>query len=346
MGELKDRMKNRRLWAAMALALGMVVLLGSVTALYYQIEKERCFARLSSYVAHLGEAIEQDVNGDRRSLEALGAVLEQRDLTDYDQIKDFLTVMEGANVITRLELLLPGDRVLLEDGSLEDMAGARSFAEEAAGGVHICRGAVAEGAEDVPLRLCVPVEQEGGTAAVLCGVMDLRRLPHLFFAQEYGESMQFYIVESGSGQFLLDTWHDTLTTTDELKGRKPGRGYSGETFQQDARERGTGTTVFRSEKADEDFYASYTPVDVEDWMVMVTVPASAAFSYTQSILRSLYVAMALLIAAFAAYFFWTMRDMRREQRASARKLETINTYWTWRKTCFRRTSTRTAFSGR
>lgn len=238
-------------------------------------------------------------------------MLAEKDLTDPQGLHDLMTLRGGTRVVTGLELLFP-----------EGGANGLSFEEESMLGEHICRSTDESGA--LILRQCVPVQQNGAVAAVLCGTIDLTQLPHLFYAQEYGESMQFYILEAETGQFLLDTWHDRLTKKSELSGRKPGRGYSKEKFDADLAARQTGHTVFRSNTAGENFYTSYTAIPVEDWMLLVTVPASVAFSYAGDILWFLYVMTALLVASFAVYFVWIVRDMRRDQKESERKLENIH----------------------
>lgn len=314
------KIRNKRIWVTLLLLAAVGTALVTMTMLYYGTERERCFDRLNSYVAHISQAVYQDIDGDRQYLQSLSRVLAREDLTDYEWMRVLLTEMGAANVVTRLELLLPGDQLLTDSGDLKDMRGQLSFTKEASDGVHICWRKAGDG---ILIRQCVPVERDGQIVAVLCGIIDLERLPHLFFSQEYGENMQFYIIESGTGQFLLDTWHNTLGAVSDLEGRKPGRGYSAEQFHQDVAQHKAGVMVFRSQKAGENFYTSYAPIDVEDWMVMINVPSSAVFSYAEAILRSLYIWIAVLIALFAGYFAWTLRDVGREKQASQRKLENI-----------------------
>lgn len=319
---LKHKVKNGRIWATLLLLLILGGALGGATLMNYRMEKKRCFQRLNSYVANISQVVAQDMQQAQAYLASIGRVLAQYDLADRGAAGDFLAAMDGAEVVTRLELLLPGDLLLGDDGRLSGVSGQRSFTQEAGQGSHICwQSGETEGS--IVLRQCVPIEQDGETVAVLCGVIDLERIPHLFFAQEYGADMQLYILERSSGQFLLDTWHDTLTTRQGLAGRKPARGYSREQFDRDVAEGRTGVTVFRSNTTGQDFYTSYAPVDVEDWMVLVTVPDSVVFAYAERILRLLYALMAGLAAAFLAYFFWTLRDVWRDQRASERKLKNI-----------------------
>lgn len=319
---LKHRIKNGRIWATLLLLVVLGGALSGAAILNYRMEKARCFQRLKGYVANISQVVAQDMREDQAYLASIGRVLSQYDLTDHEAVWTFLQTMDGAEVVTRLELLLPGDLLLGEHGSLFELAGQRSFAREAEQGGHIC-WEKDETDGSIILRQYVPIEQNGETAAVLRGTIDLTQLPHLFYAQEYGEDMQLYILERGSGQFLLDTWHDTLTTREGLEGRKPARGYSREQFDQDIAAGRAGVTVFRSETTGENFYTSYAPVDVQDWMVMVTVPDRVAFAHARQMLRASYALMFGLILSFLAYLFWTMRDLRRDQRASEQKLKNI-----------------------
>ena len=135
--------------------------------------------------------------------------------------------------------------------------------------------------------------------------------------------MQLYIFERGSGQFLLDTWHDTLPTRASLGERKPAKGYSIEAFNRDIDQGRTGNTVFRSATTGENFYTSYAPVEVVDWMVMVTVPDRVVFANAQRFLQVLCILLGCGAVMLFIYFFWTLWDIRREKADSLRKLKNI-----------------------
>lgn len=75
-------------------------------------------------------------------------------------------------------LMLAGDRVMLPGEPVRDTGGILSFAEEAALGRHISGRSVDIRDESrLILRSFVPVVQNGGTVAMLCGVVDLETLP-------------------------------------------------------------------------------------------------------------------------------------------------------------------------
>lgn len=305
--------KNKRIRMAVLLLVVWGLILLGVGRFYYQMEKTRCFERLNGYVEYMGKTIYQDMSRSEQYLEAMGNILEQEKFSSNEEIIELFAGFKETGIVAGLELLLPGDRMLLDDGSLLDMSGQISFDEEAKGGVHIAR-------HGTVIRQCVPVELEGTVQAVLCGVIDLEQLPDTFLMQEYGQNMQFYIVEGQSGQFLLDTWHDTLGTVEDLRERKAAKGYSREKFHQDFSEGKAGVAVFFSEKARENFYSSYAPVHVGDWMVMVTVPSSAVFSYAENILTAFYTLLMVSLVLFAVYFFRTLHDMEQDKKAHEEKL--------------------------
>lgn len=315
-------MKNTRIWATLLLLIMLGGLLSGTTLMNYHIEKELCFQRLNGYVASIGKIVSQDMKENQNYLASMGRVLSCQDLTDHEKLGEFLAAMEGTGMVTRLELLLPGD-LLVADECLTEISGQRSFSEEAEAGAHVFwqKG---ETDGEIILRQCVPVQRNGKTAAVLCGVIDLEKIPHLLVSKEYGEEMQLYIFDRTSGQFLLDTWHGTLTTRESLGGRKPAKGFSKEQFDEDLDAGRAGFTVFRSNTTGEDFYTSYAPVDTEDWMVMVTVPDRVVFAYAKRMLICVYLLMAGVLCSFFIFFFWTLRDIRREQKDGKQKLKDIH----------------------
>lgn len=294
-----------------------------VTRLYYSAERVRCFDRLTDYVELIGQSIDRNFITDKQYLETAAKMLEQCDMEDCERIQEIMRTAEGVGMISRLEILLPGD-ILLKEGGREDVSGQLSFAEEAQQGVHIARQElVFQDKKRMILRNCIPLIQKGETVGILCGVVDLKWLLHTVAVRDYGDSMQIYIVDRKTEDFLLDTWHDSLGNMEGLKNRNPAAGYTREQFVEDFSERKNGTTVFQSQKAGENFYVSYAPVKEEDWMVIVSVPESIAFSYAENIQVFFHLLAGVLIITFGCYFFWTLRDMRREQRESEQGLKNI-----------------------
>jgi len=320
--KLKRKLKNARIWSTLLFFAILGGILFDVTMVNYHMERERCFQQLNNYVDNISQLLARNVDEEQDYLASVARVLSRQDLSDHEAVANILSAMGDTGMISQLELLLPGNLLLNDSAVLSDSTGRMSFQQEAARAGHIFwHKGKQEGT--VVLRQCVPVEQDGGTAAVLCGVLDLRRITGYLSSKEYGDQMQLYVFERVSGQFLLDTWHDKLTIRTSLGDREYAKGYGQEQFEEDIAAGRPGTVVFRSADTGEFLYTCAAPVAVEDWMVMVAVPDSVAFAFADRILRLLYTMILKILLAVLLYLLWTFRDVRRERGEQERKLKNI-----------------------
>ncbi|MDO4329992.1 MAG: cache domain-containing protein [Lachnospiraceae bacterium] len=251
----------------MFLLIALGATLSIMTTVYYHVERDRCFRRLTGYVDQVAAVVDQNLEESRNYLESVAEIMKCSDWTDDETLQHQLDVLSGMGIVSQLELLLPGDQILPPNGDRIDAGGLLSFEKEAEEGFHISFHQGLAQQSLAAVRACLPVEKDGETAAVLCGSLDLERLADVFPGLDYGTEMQFFIIEKETRQFLLDTWHEHPANMDELQDRKAEKGYSREQFTFDFSQGNSGVTVFRSEKANENFYTGYAPVHEEDWTV-------------------------------------------------------------------------------
>lgn len=317
--------RNRRILAILFLLFFSAMVLLISTKKNNEVERQQCFERLTEYTEQIGDEIRQNYTSDKAYLEKTAVTFAGYDLTDYRTLKKLLKILGGNGMISEVRLLLPDDRLMTENGDFIDVAGKISFQEEEKKGT--CLSQRMEDFLDpgrMILYLQVPIIQEGKTAALLCGIIDLADFPNLFTVQGYGDAMQLFVVEGSSGNFLLDTWHEDLTNVELFRDREPKKGYSVEKMHRDIKEGNTGTTVFLSRNAGEYFYTYYCPVGVEDWMVMAAVAESVVFSHAQQIQNSQVKVMVILLAAFLLYVICLLRDVKREKLIKDRQLRRVS----------------------
>lgn len=314
----------KKFLATLLLLVLLSGVLATTAALYYSREQTHCFEQLTQYTESMAQKIQQNVQDDQVYLTQVAAKLAQSSLRQPEAIVQDLATLGGNGMLSRLELLLPGDRLLTASGAVLDLQGVLSFQQVAAGGAHISprmQDPLRPG--EFILQIYQPIEQNGQTAAVLCGVVDLATLPWLFPLPADGQEMQFYIIEGQTSNFLMDTWHGSRGSLRELDDLQWKNGYTKERMLADFAALRSGTTVFRSEDAQEDFYSYYRPVGVADWMVAITLPESSVFADAQELLPSFYTIAALLIALFGSYLCWMLREIRQENQASERQLRNV-----------------------
>lgn len=267
--------------------------------------------------------VDQKLEESRNYLESVAEIIKSSDWNDDETLQHQLDVLSGTGIVSQLELLLPGDQILPQNGERIDAEGLLSFKKEAEDGFHISFHQELAKQSLAAVRACLTIEKDGETAAVLCATLDLKHLADIFPGLDYGAEMQFFIIERETRQFLLDTWHEHSANMDEMQDRRAAKGYSREQFTFDFSQGNSGVTVFRSEKANENFYTGYAPVHEEDWMVVISVPASIAFSNAANIRFFFFGLTAAMIAVFSLYFFWTVHDIQQEKLESEKNLKNV-----------------------
>ena len=76
-----------------------------------------------------------------------------------------------------------------------------------------------ENPEDFVLRNAVPIVKNGKTVAMLYGVASLKALSESYTVDIYDGQAFVLGVDGTSGDFLLDTWHNTLRNIEDLNDR-------------------------------------------------------------------------------------------------------------------------------
>ena len=108
-----------------------------VTNYISRMEEERSFDRLYEEAGSLADNIEMYAENDREELEMLAIVLTQYEDLSSPELWSLLDSYTNIGMMSRVELLLPGDVVLTRGGKSVDAGGLLSFEAEAAKGAHI-----------------------------------------------------------------------------------------------------------------------------------------------------------------------------------------------------------------
>lgn len=316
---------NRRIAATFLLIVATVIVLWFAADQCYSLEQKACFVRLTELTEQIGSEVKETFAEESVYLEQVAALLAGENLEDTQRIGVQLAALGNSGILSRMDLLLPGDRILTGDGDILDVSGILSFAQEVQAGSTISgRSKDILHPDKFVLRHCVPVEQDGEVTAVLCGVIDLAELPQLFSLKGYRDEAEFYIVEGKTGYFLQDTWHNSLSSVAELGERQTKAGYSWEAFLSSMAEGKSDSVVFLSQTTGEYFYAYMEPVGVKDWMVMVNMPENAVYAQAKDILHFYFISAILLLGVFTIYFMWMLWNIRQEKAHKEKQLRVVS----------------------
>ncbi len=104
------------------------------------------------------------------------------------------------------------------------------------------------------------------------------------------------IVDGDTGEILLDTWHNSLSSISSLGTRKMLMGYSYEESVANMRSGKSGDLAFISKTTGSPIYLHYEPIAVNNWSITLGVGEKRALEGTRASVRSLYI-MAVIIGS-------------------------------------------------
>ncbi len=315
---------------SIAVTISMMLLIAAVSYLLIwwinDREEKKCFEELYEEAEELVDEIQTAGNSDREELELLASMIAEYDDLSSKELWDILDSYNVIGMMSRVEILLPGDTMLTEGGRRVNVEGKISFQEEASKGAHITgREDDITGDGEYVIRHYVPIVKDGGTAAMLCGVIGLGDLPNEIKTTAYGGKAAIYIIEGETGNFLMDTWHEEPGGNIwELGTRDMAPGYDHRQLKKGLTEGDSNYVVFVSKTAGQYMYFYYTPMDINDWRLALSVPEDVAFEDADRIHEVLNIFIVFEAACFIVYFIWMLHKVRSEVEERQRQMDMLS----------------------
>ncbi len=298
----------------------LIAIAGIFVLTYFQIYanvKERSQGRLEEGAATVIEEVTAKFTRDSRLLNATAKVISAADNFDVESTMSIMETISPLLETMKIRVLMPDGSVITPDGSVSDYTGAEglSFEEEAPLGEHVS-GRVTGASGAYIIRHFVPIIQDGRTAALLYGVTDLAELPGaLNIDNIYNASASVYIIDTRTGDFLLDTWHNELNNIKDFDPSVAPRVTKGSvdwsTCTEDIMSLNTGMVIFKTENTDGWEYMYYTPAGINEWEITVSVPEKEAFASAFTIRGICLVSAMLMMVAVLIYFVYTRIETKK-----------------------------------
>lgn len=303
--------KKRKISKFVAVTMAIFVVLYAVvfsTSLYVQkAAEQQCYDTLRKTTENLGKEIKNNTYNNQEQLEIIADVIASRGNIDSDQTKHILKSYMTRGEISHLEVLLPDNRVITCDGNYVDASGTLSYAEEVEKGEYVSTNATVDiscGDKKV-LKSAVPILQKGETIGILYGITEVNSLPLYYVADSYGENASIYLIDGDSGDFIMDTWHLSLGNIADWSKHKV-KGQKTSEIDTDIKSGKSGYLVGYSERVKENMYSYYTPVGINNWSVMLSIPESTVMKIARQIEHAMYGMAIITVAILVAYFVWLL----------------------------------------
>lgn len=303
--------KKRKISKFIAVTMAIFVVLYAVvfsTSLYVQkAAEQQCYDILRKTAENLGKEIKNNTYNNQEQLEIIADVIASRGNADSDQTKHILKSYMTRGEISHLEVLLPDNRVITCDGNYVDASGTLSYAEEVEKGEYVSTNATVDiscGDKKV-LKSAVPIFQKGETIGILYGITEVNSLPLYYVADSYGENASIYLIDGDSGDFIMDTWHLSLGNIADWSKHKV-KGQKTSEIDTDIKSGKSGYLAGYSERVKENMYLYYTPVGINNWSVMLSIPESTVMKIAKQTEHAMYGMAIITVAILVAYFVWLL----------------------------------------
>lgn len=310
----------KRLLAPLLLTALIVV---TSVFLYQQIlsaEQEECWERLSNAAQSVNQEVSMKFEDEIIKLHMLGALMLSQDTTSLGE----LTVLDDCRTTTlfqRVEMLFP-THVLSADGTTYDLPEEYHFDTLLAKGEHISHRLTDPRTGHESLYYLLPMKTSEAEMVILVGVIDATMLDEVFHPTIYDGQANYCLVDSSDGNFLLDSWHDTLGNAYDMEERTRLPSYEAVDLKADIQNQRTNVIAFRSQTTGEGLYMYYTPANIFDWQLMIFAQEDVIFAdllFYQRILMLAVVAEVLMLLVFFSWNIHTMRQLEKSNMEIAKQ---------------------------
>lgn len=294
----------------------MLMVIGLSVTMAFRIssfEEQEGWNVMEQTAQSISDELSDMVANDQELLESIATIIEGMSSIDSPEVQKIIDEFSPNTMISHIALLLPGDMVMIPNEPIRSAKGILSFEKEASLGNHISdRSVDVRDTERYLLRSFVPVEKNGEVIALLYGVVDLKTLPEQLERNDYEGKIQINVINAVNGDYIIDTWHDTLGNLSDYEERQVVSGEKPTVLIQKAMEGESGYSVFVSKSIGENLYFYSMPSQINNWVVGIHVPESLVFRKMHKVNRLLILFIGAEIFVLAGYFFWILFVTRKE----------------------------------
>ena len=290
------------------IAMIAVLLIGSYFMLY-DVLRKRSLGRMEEGVDRVTTEVTAKLNRDSRLLNAVAAIISQTDNFDVEATRAVMTTVTPLLETMRIRILTPDDQILMADGSMTSTTDQDDlfFAAEAPLGEHVSGRMVSTTNGKYVLRHFVPIVQDGEVAALLYGTTELEDLPKILNIDSiYNASANIYIVDTKTGDMLLDTRHETLGNIRDFSSKESKAQTKDDKewdeYISDMMNLKSGYVVYRTENTNGWEYLYYGPAGINEWSICVGVPESEAF-ISVFVLRRIYICLGIILTLIMLMYY-------------------------------------------
>lgn len=170
----------------------------------------------------------------------------------------------GMDLVSRVGIVLPDNRILQQDGTLSEPVNGITF--DALDGKRTFITNMEPDnldSEQFVLFFNVPIEKEGQTEGILFGVIEPQTLSDYFRVDIFDGNADVFIIDTQNMEMIMDTLH-RQGDTGALEGHQIKKGYRKDQIGRDFADGKCGITAYFSKSFGEYLYTAYEPVGITE----------------------------------------------------------------------------------
>ncbi len=290
-------------------------------------EIENCWERLDESAMYVSDKLSHSFADNLNLLcRVADAIVMKEDMQTRESVLAYIKSVRENTIFERIDILFSNGDLISEDGVLyprfEGQLGFDVLAEK---GAHISGRYTDHNFGKEVIYSTAPIEKDGEVTALLIGVIDCKKLVDQFPVLLYENRAQMFLIDRGDGKFLIDNWHEKLSSLDEIGKREKIDGYEDVDFVGDVKAGKEGRFAFVSVQNGKTSYMSYIPVDGFDWTLAIMVQKDIVLEDVETLNNVMKVAGIIMLELIVAYIIWSVvvvsGAVKNEEKAHRADLE-------------------------
>lgn len=294
-----------------------------------ELEEARAWKLLDDAAQSVANEIKMKFQDEAVKLRLVADMMIEDDRIDENQvIYMHLDSFQPTTIFSRIDVLYPDNTALLYNATRKVAGIDVDFDEVAAKGEHITSRYTDPETGKESIYYCVPVKDDKQTFAILIGVVESNKLAEVFKSTIYNSQVNFCIIDSKDGKYIMDNWHSTLGNAYNDLERKRLKGYEDVDLKEEIRNLRIGVIAFQSKTTGKPLYMYYMPSGIYTWQLAIFVQEDVVFENLIHLQNFLFVAGGIEALLLIIYFAWNLlkvSQLEKSKEETERQLEISNT---------------------
>ncbi len=304
--------------ATIALIIAIAFVLFRYTAYMQRSSIDQCFSILDDSREQLGQMIANELSNEQGHIESASGLLVDL-MPEYEKNKDIIVKIMDASSrgvkYSHWEVCMPDGSVISEDGETFGLGEKYDFNDRISEQITVSerRTALRDDSTQI-IMLSKTLFKDGECVGILSSVIDLDTLAQMFMASSFSEKSKMLLFERGTGDILIDEWHDELGNIDDINAPEMVNGFDWDDVAADYKSGGNGHASFRAGDDGEIMYLTYAQVPYSDWEILVAAPGSICMDTANENRIKTFEVIFVIVLDFALFLALIFIEERRRHR--------------------------------